>query len=211
MSRWTDKADAYVAAYGLAPSFHHVCLALAVAEHETLCGDAWPGEHNWGATTVRGLNSDERAKLSAAGVYASASPASEAHARAILGSPPGLALHRDYAASIGWYFTWFARYPDDVGGARYFQHLLLRGDVPAVMADENAGPRELAAAMYKIHYFLGVHPHDGGAGDAANVNDYASALARLVGPIGEALRDWTIPGAGADPTLVEPLMPDPST
>jgi hypothetical protein len=69
-----SKCDAYIEAWRRAfadkPSFVNTALAVSVAWHETRCGDAWPGpdglvdteddENNWGATTLRSLNSAEQ-------------------------------------------------------------------------------------------------------------------------------------------------------
>jgi hypothetical protein len=69
-----SKCDAYIEAwrraFGEKPSFVNTALAVSVAWHETRCGDAWPGpdglvnteddENNWGATTLRSLNSAEQ-------------------------------------------------------------------------------------------------------------------------------------------------------
>jgi hypothetical protein len=48
--RWYRKADAYTEAwkdaFGSYPPRGAVVLGLAVAQHETACGDAWPGENN---------------------------------------------------------------------------------------------------------------------------------------------------------------------
>lgn len=70
--------------YRVAPSLHCQVLALAVAISETLAGDAWAGpdkildtpddERNWGATTRRALNVDERGAIAAAAFRAVAQP-----------------------------------------------------------------------------------------------------------------------------------------
>lgn len=58
------KCDAYREGwrrnFAALPSHENTALGVAVAWHETKCGDAWPGEFNWGATTLRALNSAEQ-------------------------------------------------------------------------------------------------------------------------------------------------------
>lgn len=71
----TAFRNAWLDLYGSPPSIHAGVLGLSVATHETMCGDAWKGpdgilgtqddEHNWGATTLRALNGDERIVLAA--------------------------------------------------------------------------------------------------------------------------------------------------
>lgn len=71
----TAYAEAWRSRFGAEPSTHNIELALSVAIHETQAGDAWRGpdgildteddEHNWGATTLRALNQDERLILAA--------------------------------------------------------------------------------------------------------------------------------------------------
>jgi hypothetical protein len=72
--------------YGVAPSLHCQVLALTVAIFETQAGDAWKGadgvldtpddERNWGATTLRPLNVDERGAIAAAAYAAVPHPPS---------------------------------------------------------------------------------------------------------------------------------------
>jgi hypothetical protein len=77
LSRWHQKANAFVTAwrrrFGNDPTQHAVVLGLSVAQHETRCGDAWPGpdkipntaddENNWGACTFRAVNAAEYAAI----------------------------------------------------------------------------------------------------------------------------------------------------
>src|ERR1700690_2074360 len=65
---WIGKATAYATAWGKvfpgeSPTVHNVRLGLAVAIHETWAGDAWVGEHNWGAVQKRGLTAQEKVVL----------------------------------------------------------------------------------------------------------------------------------------------------
>jgi hypothetical protein len=58
------KCDAYREGwrrnFASLPGHVNTALGVSVAWHETRCGDAWPGEFNWGATTLRSLNSAEQ-------------------------------------------------------------------------------------------------------------------------------------------------------
>lgn len=71
-SDWAKKkakalAEAWYQMLGAWPSLHAVILAVAVATHETRCGDAWTirwsdpahPSGNWGASTLRKLNAAE--------------------------------------------------------------------------------------------------------------------------------------------------------
>ncbi len=59
-----SKCDAYREGwrrnFATLPSHENAALGVSVAWHETRCGDAWPGEYNWGAATLRSLNSAEQ-------------------------------------------------------------------------------------------------------------------------------------------------------
>ena len=98
MSRFQDKAETLVAAwqslFGSAPSFVAMVNAMAVAELETRMGDAWPGEHNWGAVMKRGLSASESEALRASGIAPSGGGTALAAARALLLPGANEALHR---------------------------------------------------------------------------------------------------------------------
>lgn len=193
-SRWWQKANAYSAAwskiFGTAPSKYNVALGLGVAEHETWCGDAWAGEHNWGAVQLRGLNAEERATLSAAGII----PTRDGLvvAKTLLNPVAGGALHIDTSPVTGPYFVWFCSFPDDEAGAEKFVQVIARNRPTCRDALMAATPSavDLAAAMYRTGYYEGFHdPHQAGGVDA-NIMDYASAISLLSSEAYEALEFW---------------------
>lgn len=209
MSRWHDKADALTVGWrrvftGETPPLGGIVLALAVAQHETQCGDAWPTCRNWGACTLRGLNDAEREVLRRASVFPTvANPTATRHAEQIAmgvltGSGleiPEAELHCDSAPNIGAYFTWFAAFDDDASGAEYFARVLARQrpQCHALLMTVGSEEHGLAALMYQSHYFLGFHdPHQPG-GAEQNVEDYARALRALTPEIHLALIDWVPP------------------
>jgi Putative peptidoglycan binding domain len=199
-ARWYAKANALARA--LQPH-QSVALLLAVAEGETRCGDAWPGEHNWGATTRRALHTDELAVLKAAGCRPSVGPDHlevERQARAILAEAvaegslddpgPGCALHCDSTPTGGPYFVFFAAFPSDVEGAAYFASFFkTAAEKDAITAGD---PDALARAMFHAGYYTGFHAND----PEANIADYAANLRRILPRIISALVAWT---PGADP------------
>lgn len=164
---------AWVQRYIQNPPLNAVVLALGVAVHETRAGDAWPGEHNWGATTLRGLNAGELAAVAAAGIKPSIGPGHQELARrafeairaAGLPLPQG-AIHCDSRPVPGRgnvpYFTWFAVFDNDVDGASYFLKLLCErkdgSKKPAydVLLRPASAESTLAGAMYRSGYFTGV-------------------------------------------------------
>lgn len=169
---YQDKADSLVHAwrmnYGVDPSLRGITLALSVAIFETRAGDAWPGEHNWGATTLRALNAAEKAAVKAAGVVPTvgsghperAKAAQAAIVAAGLPLPQGN-IHCDSAPSIGAYFVWFASFPNDVEGAAYFLKLLAGLTQPkparAVLMSDTGTEVQLATAMYFSGYYTGFY------------------------------------------------------
>jgi hypothetical protein len=233
---YRSKADALFAAwqrdYGSDPPTHAVALCLAVATHETHCGDSWPGSHNWGATTLRALNAAEQAAVRAAGIAPSVGPGHEALAKkaqqAIVdaGLPlPAGEIHCDSAPSIGAYFVWFAAFGNDVDGAAYFLKLLAGIQTKKVAWNVLNAPggteQQLAAAMYAAGYYTGFYRRDkdytlpGGhvvKGSELNVAAYAKALTDLTPAIRAALAGWApAPPEPTDapqpPAPVAPLLP----
>jgi peptidoglycan hydrolase-like protein with peptidoglycan-binding domain len=216
-AQWWDKANAYAAGWaeklGGSPSLHNTALGLSVAQHETHCGDAWPGEHNWGAVQKRLPNEPEKAALAAAGIVAkpaNVKAARDAIAAAIAsGTAPPLdseALHVDSSPGKGWYFVYFWAFATDAEGAALFVHVLAQ-DRPSCQADlesDAADEQQLAADMYETHYYEGFHDPNQPGGAQANIDDYATALGRWRPQIQAALAGWT-PGAVYQPP------PDPST
>lgn len=162
---WWDKANALAPSLGPAPSLRSVAVELAVAEHETRCGDAWPGENNWGATTVRALHPDERAVIRVAPSVGADHLEVEAAARRDLAAAvaegripdpgPGVALHCDSAPGRGPYFVFFAAFPTPVEGARYFHSFFRTTAEKAALA--SGDPGATAAAMYAAGYYTGFH------------------------------------------------------
>lgn len=204
IERWYQKAQAYCDAWKKVfdeePSVGNVVLGLSVAQHETRCGDIWPGEHNWGAVQKRRLSAEEKKALSEAGV--SPAPVNVPRARDVL-RDAGLAedhgaLHCDSSPTLpkpGWYFVYFWAFPNDAEGAVKFVKILAgqRAGCRAVL-ERTGTEQDLAAAMYSSKYYEGFHDPSTGDGRAANVSDYASALRRIRHEIFFALESWT-PGA----------------
>jgi hypothetical protein len=206
--RWAAKANAFTAGWtdtftGDFPSMWCVALGLAVAQHETYCGDAWAGEHNWGGVQLGGLNLDEKKCLDDAGI--SPTPQNVPAARAALAlrglTRAGGALHVDSSPANGGfrYFTWFAAFSTDEAGAAHFIHVLAgnrAGCKAALLAAVGAWKTDsaaLAAAMYKTGYYEGFHDPKLPGGADANIADYASAILSLAPSIyaNLALQGWT--------------------
>jgi hypothetical protein len=206
--RWAAKATAFTAGWtdtfsGEFPSLWCVALGLAVAQHETYCGDAWAGEHNWGGVQLGGLNADEKKCLDDAGI--TPTPQNVPAARAALAlhglTRAGGALHVDSSPTNGGfrYFTWFAAFSTDEAGAAHFIHVLdanrlgckaaMVGAVGAWKTDSVA----LASAMYKTGYYEGFHDPKLPGGADANIADYASAIYGLAPGIyaNLAAQGWT--------------------
>ncbi len=191
-------------AWGEEPGVNELCLAGAVAEHETRCGDAWPGEHNWGGLQLDKLSEAEHALLDAQNIvpgapYTTAGETALAAARLILHRADG-ALHADSSPTKGWYFVWFYAFATDKQGAEVFvSRILGYAGVPAAL--KTGEPHVVAEAMYRARYFEGFNkpdpapeetfagkwPREGWLrtgpltlGEAKNVDDYITALAKLV-------------------------------
>ncbi len=205
--RWTQKADAYSAAwkdnFSTPPtSIFAVALGLSVAQHETWCGDAWPGEHNWGATQKRRLTPEEHLVLTTAGILPSihtVQAARAAIAQAIIdGKCTPLdheALHADSSPIHGWYFCYFNAYDTDEQGAIRFIHVLAgeRSSCKQILDRANVlhlsgQAANLAAAMYYTKYYEGFHSPKTTEGNQANIRDYANAIVPLVSAITRDLK-----------------------
>lgn len=169
---YQDKADSLAHAwrmnYGADPTLRGLTLALSVAIFETRAGDAWPGEHNWGATTLRALNAAEKAVVKAAGIVPTVGSGHPERAKAAqaaivaAGLPlPQANIHCDSAPNIGAYFVWFASFPNDVEGAAYFLKLLAGLTQPkaarAVLTSDSGNEVQLATAMYFSGYYTGFY------------------------------------------------------
>ena len=208
MTRPEGKAASLVTAwrrrYGSPPSRHAALLVLAVAEHETRCGDAWPGEHNWGAVQRRAMTADERA-LEREGKVPPPRDAFEA-------------LHGDSSPVNGKYRACFWRFPSDIEGADKLLEVLL-DKRPSIKKDVDAlTPGELAERMYRTRYYEGFHdprpapgeqvlPGGLTRGQRANVADYAKGLARAFAAFDVALAGWSPVDGGtpAEPDLATTL------
>jgi hypothetical protein len=220
-TRWYEKANAYAQAwaqvFGVPPTRANVALALSVAEHETRCGNAWPGEYNWGACTKGQLSLIQRTAIRSAGVAPVLSPSAARHAAELAataaleaaGCPPNAdqAIHVDSSPAAGAYFTFFGKFADDVAGAVYFVHVIAETRASCrVVLERGGAPYELAAAMYRSHYYAGFHDPTREGGVEANVSDYAKSLMGLHPGIVTALVAWT-PGAEPPPLYTEPEAP----
>ncbi len=232
--RWWAKANAYANGWtktfpGLGPAgFGNVVLGLAVAQGETNCGDAWPGEHNWGAVQRRAMNAQEVAVLQQAGIHASEDPAALAAAKTAIaeaiaaGTCPPLdheSLHLDSSPITGWYFAYYWAFDNDTDGAAKFIQILAgepsRTQCEYTLIDAGStvdqlylSANRLALFMYQSHYYEGTHnPHDPG-GAEANVAAYASNIRQKIPDLVAALNGWTV---GATPPPPDPKSFDLTT
>lgn len=195
LARWHRKADALAQAwerrYGAVPPKHTVVLALCQPSAETLCGDAWRGPdgvlgtaddtRNWGAATLRSLNTAELAAIAAAGIVPTVGKGHEERAKAAqaaivaAGLPipsgtkrgmfvPRAEIHCDSTTDAKGqhaYFVWFAAFDSDDAGAEYYLTFVAEPGNPArsVLLDPKGNVYQLAAAAYARGYFWGFKPH----------------------------------------------------
>ena len=220
VKRWRRKAGAVVTAweskYGRKPGLKTVIAVLAVAQHETACGDAWPGEHNWGACTLRGLTGPELNVLVMRGLYPTVRNRRDAEVvarnaqQALLDhglvapslermavKVPRSSIHcdsRPVANGSVAYFTWFANFDNDIDGAKYLIAVLCGAEIrkaaySVLVTDANLNA--LARAMYDAHYYTGFYERDrdynGTKGSELNIASYAAALRRIEPEITAAL------------------------
>jgi len=246
VDRWRAKADAVVTAWrtrlGYTPSLSAVVGVLCVAEHETRCGDSWPGEYNWGACTLGPLNQLELEAVKLAGLKPVTVPYSAALAvaaeaeRVIRGigsmGPVGFKMgvmvphanvHCDSKPSPTGkgqvpYFTWFAGFNDDAGGAEYLISMLCGTNgkrAARYTLEDGMGVRLLAGDMYDAGYYTGFYlrekTYDTPAGPllgrTINIQRYGDKLATIEprvraalgaqsqmtlkrGDRGETVREW---------------------
>jgi murein L,D-transpeptidase YcbB/YkuD len=189
VQRWISKATAYAngwaSSFEVPPTLWNTVLGLSVAQHETFCGDAWVGEHNWGAVQLGGLNAAEAECLKTAGLTPTS--ANLAKARLTLAaanlSRSGGALHIDTSPIGGAYFAWFHAFATDAAGASYFVKVLAGSSRPscravleASLGGWQADAQKLAQTMYDTRYYEGFHDPRKPGGIAANVADYAAAI-----------------------------------
>lgn len=214
MSRWHRKADALYTAWvqtvhSPPNSSEALRLALAVAQHETRCGDAWPGEHNWGAVQKRGLSPVEQEILSRDGIVVdpkgtradAAAACKLAAARLKQASDDGEiwelyeeALHVDSSPIRGLYMTWFWAFDNDIDGAKQFLRVLIlkMPKVRTVMVGKPTAAM-LAAAMYEHNYYEGFNDPRAEGGKQANIDAYAKEISYHAALITTALTDWQPP------------------
>lgn len=185
--RWRAKADAVVTAWrarlGYTPPLSAVVGVLAVAQHETRCGDAWPGEYNWGACTLGPLNALERAAVAHltpvvkpySAAIAVAAEAQEALRRIGCLGPIGFKMgvrvpyayiHCDSKPVAGGqqpYFTWFAGFDSDASGAEYLIAMLCgtkNNRAAKQTLESGIGLNILAEDMYDAGYYTGFYLRD---------------------------------------------------
>lgn len=199
--------------FGTEPSLEQIVCPLASAIHETQAGDAWPGEHDWGATTLRSLNAAELAVVHAAGLVPTVGPThgkAAADAMAALrasGLPrPQGVIHCDSRTVVGGgnvaYFVWFAAFANDEDGAEFFCHALAlkkggeHRPAYAVLMSKGLTEYALAAAMFAGGYYTGFHsakdksPEARAAAAQLNIADYAGSMQKIAPSIRVALRGW---------------------
>lgn len=227
---WQEKIQSFRDAWAQHPTLptlldSTIVQCLAVAEHETQCGDSkgWEGEHNWGAVQLRILSPAERAWLTKEGIVAH--PNNVSKARLVLATggfpePHGV-LHVDSSPGKGWYWVYFWAFPDDIGGASQLIHILVENmsRVRAFLLLNRLDPGTMAGAMYSHGYFEGFHVRNhnykragttgvwvdvgdepGTPGASLNISDYSAAIGKFYGPIQAALSgDPT-----SDPTPTQP-------
>lgn len=207
--RWTRKANAFATAwfqkYGQIASKWAVVEGCSVAQHETMCGDAWPNEFNWGAVQLRGLTLGEKAVLGSLVT----SPTNVAAARALLAQEaaahvipdePNGALHVDSSPGKGWYWVYFHKFPNDVAGAKFFIHVLCdqrpvcRTVLLTARGVWSSELSSLAANMYATHYYEGFYiptkMYGDKTGAAMNVLAYAGSLQAIAPAIAGAIGAW---------------------
>jgi hypothetical protein len=195
--RWWTKASCLASGWKVTfneePNLATVALALSVAELETQCGDAWPGEHNWGGVQLGPLTGSVATMLAKLGVPPA--PANLDRARSLIkqyNCQINGALHVDSTPTPEgqrYYWAVFYTSPTDEGGAREFVHALAadKPSVRAALTKKGASPRDVAQAMYDAHYFEGFHNPKQPGGAEANVDDYAGGIARHLPIIEDAL------------------------
>lgn len=199
VSRYTDKADALVAAWqkryaGTLPTKHAVIMCCAVAEHETNCGDAWKHSGNWGAIQRRSMTAAERATAASGGTPTPTDAFEQ--------------LHGDSSPINGRYASWFWAFPPgivygpaelegDKAGAWKLLEVLLDRRPSIKAAIDTMDVQSLASDMYHTHYYEGFHDPRKPGGVDANIADYAHALAWTSGAFSSALTDWQPGGAPA--------------
>lgn len=212
---WLDLAADYDTAAqrtGYGKTRRALLCAMAVAEHETNNGRAWPHTNNFGAVQLRRLTPEETQMFNAGTLKAGDTFASPD------GVKPGGVLHVDTHPTTGGplpYPVWFVYFGDDrVAGIAYFLNTLWRLSSGVL---EQADAFALVEQMYLHGYFEGGHP---GARplsqralpltdpELANVSDYHGAVVACLREITAVLGDWSTLAVGDDNPYVVPGPPN---
>jgi len=183
---------------GQLPTKHAVVMTCAVAEHETVCGDAWNHSGNWGAIQRRPMTANERAVAGAGGTPQPTDAFEQ--------------LHGDSSPINGHYATWFWSFPSgviyepaglagDAAGAWKLLEVLLDHRANIKNAINVIDAQTLASDMYHTRYYEGVHDPRKPGGVEANIADYSHALAWASGAFSQGLVDWQ-PGGDVTPPSV---------
>jgi hypothetical protein len=223
--RWGAKATALWQAWqqlegAPPPNVNALQLALAQAELETNCGDAWPEAHNWGACDLRSLTAAEFAAYKAGTLKVNDWLFPDGSTSSTWGPAATGLLKGDSDPNTGKFVVWFAAFPDDVAGAKYFLGIALR-NTKGVLEDAACSPWSYAAQLYLACYFGGFH---GGArpcghraapfnaAELANIGDYANGITARLHGIVAGLVGWEPPGSTvpAPPPAPEPPPAQPA-
>jgi hypothetical protein len=95
---------------------------------------------------------------------------------------------RNDTGQVVQYTTWFKGYPSFQAGMQGLADTVLKPNVKAALASSSDPKKAFAAgvaAMYANSYFLGIHPRNSAAGNAANVQDYVTAVTNAFNTISE--------------------------
>jgi hypothetical protein len=159
-------------------TLHSCTLLCAIAEGESLCGDAPDLPGNWGAIQKRACTPAEKATI-AAGRF-----------------PPPTAtdeqLHGDTSPTAGAYEVWFYKFcqpdghtPDDVAAAKRLVYEL--ETVRGIRDWRDLGTADLAARMYDAKYYQGASTDR-----ATCISAYTEMLDRGYAAFGVGVpSDWT--------------------
>lgn len=213
----TAHAQAFPSAGGIASEPSHrnaIVLSMAVAEHETNNGRAWPNSYNFGAVQLRGLTPAEGAAFRSGTLKAGDYNADRSGVLHVDTHPPGVP-----------YPMWFAAFPTRVLGVAHFLKTLYRLSESAPEAPD-ATAASVSLEMYCGHYFEGRHiddrpwvqrrPKPLDAPEQANVDEYARSVQACRDTIEPMLAGWdygrdeyvevhdTLPPTAEDPDATLP-------
>lgn len=201
---WIGLANDYAAAapgaLGHQPPRWALVLAMSIAEHETNNGRAWPGAWNFGAVQLRELTAAEQTAFAGGQLHAG-DYTRDTHRADV---PRGILQVDTHPGPSGpiRYGVWFAAFDSRVQGIAYFLRTLWRLTGGAAELPD-AGCATVAEAMYRRGYFEGAHHGARPVGarigtltapEQANVDDYATAMSRIVtGTLSPMLDGWGPP------------------